>query len=405
MEPETAVRLRSGLSLNCGNPMETVLVIGANTRSAACSLKKLGFDIYSVDYFGTRDLQKCVLKHRSVLNQKANHSCGYFAENFDADTLRELAGDLVDQADLIIPLAGASPENFPKKKIMGNKDVESVENKYKLYKSLKDEFNLPDTYLLSDLNEAQEISDASPDKDFILKPVYGSGGYKIRELNNIDKYLRSDSDLDSVLGPGNLILQERINGQNISASVLSTGYETKTILTSKQIIGDASLGQMEPYGYCGNIAPLLDDKGAAETAEGVIDHLSLVGSNGVDFVLNDDDLFFIEVNPRLQGTLECAERSLGINMLEAHMEACRGNMMDVPPPSEFSVKMIVYAQERSHVGKLDLTGVFDIPIENAIIEKGEPVCTVISSKQVLEDAVYGARREVRRVYRCLNPVI
>lgn len=377
--------------------MENVLVIGVNTRSVACSLKKLGFDVCSVDYFGTLDLQECTTHHRSVLNQKANQSGGYFDENFDPAGLLDIAGDFIDYVDFIIPLAGASPEDFPKKKIMGNKDVEDVENKYKLYKNLKDEFNLPETYLISDLVEAQEISDTHRDKDFILKPVQGSGGYRIRKFNNLDE--NSDSGLDL----GDLILQERIEGQNISASVLSTDQASKTILTSQQIIGDVTLGQREPYGYCGNIAPLLEDKGTIEMAEEVIGHLSLIGSNGVDFVINDEDLFLIEVNPRLQGTLECAEASLNVNMLEAHLEACKGTMMDVSTPIRFAVKMIVHAQERSRVGKLNFKEVYDIPAENMIIEEGEPVCTIISSNPFLENAVYSAGKMVKRVYSCLRP--
>jgi len=131
----------------------------------------------------------------------------------------------------------------------------------------------------------------------------------------------------------------------------------------------------------------------------------LAGSNGVDFILKDDELFVVEVNPRIQGTMECAELSLNINMVEAHIAACQGFLMDIPQPSKFTVKMIVHARERSQVGKLDFEGVYDLPAENVIIEEGEPVVTVISSGKVLENALYTARKLIRRVYKGLNRVI
>lgn len=68
------------------------------------------------------------------------------------------------------------------------------------------------------------------------------------------------------------------------------------------------------------------------------------------------------------------------------------------------MKMILHARKRSQVGKLDFEGVYDLPGENVIIEEGEPVVTVISSGKVLENAIYTARKLVRGVYSCLNPV-
>ncbi|OPY24606.1 MAG: carbamoyl phosphate synthase-like protein [Methanobacterium sp. PtaU1.Bin242] len=376
--------------------MENALVVGINTRSVACSLKKLGFNVYSADYFGTIDLQECTHNYLSILSQKPHHSCGHFTLNYKSGSIDDLAAQWVDDADFIICLAGSSPLNFPQKKILGNKDIGDVENKYKLYRKLKNHFQLPRTYCVADIEEADEISGNYPEKEFILKPISGSGGYGIKELKMLDE--KSDLIFDF----SEFILQERLNGQNISSSVLSTGSKSHTVLTSQQIIGDTDLGQKEPYGYCGNITPFIDDNNAAGIAEEIINHLSLVGSNGVDFILQDDDLFLIEVNPRIQGTIECAEASLGLNMVEAHLEASRGTLIDVPPPNRFAVKMIVHARKRSQVGRMNFEGVYDIPAENVIIEEGEPVATVVSSSEVLEDAIYSAQQMVSKVYSLLK---
>src|SRR5690606_2141027 len=108
-------------------------------------------------------------------------------------------------------------------------------------------------------------------------------------------------------------------GDNISASVLSTAEESRTIITSQQIIGAGELGQKEPFGYTGNITPYCGQANIVELAEIVINRLGLVGSNGVDFIAKKGEVYVVEVNPRIQGTFECVEKSLGINMAKAHI--------------------------------------------------------------------------------------
>jgi predicted ATP-grasp superfamily ATP-dependent carboligase len=396
--------------------MENILVAGINTRPVACSLKELGYTVYSADYFGVMDLKPCVDRYRSILSQEPYQSCGNFKERFKSGEVEEMAADFIGEADSIICLAGVSLYTFPKGKIIGNKSVGDVDDKFSLYQKLKDKFNLPLTFDVSDIGEAVEIAGNYPDKDFIIKPVQGSGGYGIRELGKGERELdeaekergkgKKESDEGENVDFTNFLIQEKLTGLNLSSSVLATGSESRTILTSQQIIGDKDLCQKEPYGYCGNIAPLTDGDivwEISKAAEEIIDYLKLIGSNGVDFILNDEGLFVIEVNPRIQGTMECAEQSLSINMAEAHIRACQGDLMDVSQPSSFAVKMIVHARERIQVGKLDFKNVYDLPAENVIIELGEPVVTLLTSSRVLEDAVYSSKKLVENVYSNLNP--
>ena len=46
----------------------------------------------------------------------------------------------------------------------------------------------------------------------------------------------------------------------------------------------------------------------------------------------------------------------------------------------------------------------DIPVPKVIIEKGEPVATVLTSGKVLENTVYMAERIVKSVYQNLKPI-
>lgn len=407
MEPVTAVRLRSGLFIFKGNYMENILVVGANTRAVTCSLKKLGYKLYSADYFGVMDLKPCADILNSVLDQKPAKSCGKFLERFDSKVIEEMALEMVDDVDGIIFCAGVSPRRFPSDKIIGNCDIQDVEDKFRLFGELSSEFNLPDTYLISDIDEAINIASDSPEKNFILKPRHGSGGYGIQKLDMLIKD-SNKSELSShrqKIDENEWIMQEFIDGENISASVLSTKTESHTILNSSQIIGNKSLGHIEPFGYCGNIVPYNGDKKISETAEKVVDHLSLIGSNGVDFIIKNGEVYVVEVNPRLQGTFECAEMVLGANMAELHIEACQGHLMKASPLERFAVKMIIHAQHRSQVGSIHFNGIHDLPNQGVIIEKGEPVVTVLTSSPNKEDAILSAQKRVQMVYKNLKPIV
>lgn len=379
--------------------MENILVVGANTRPIANSLNRMGLNVYSADYFGCEDLIPCVNGYNSILSPKPYQSNGFFSKDFSGDKLYQIAAEFIDIADNILCCSGADPKNFPKNKIIGNKDVKLVENKYKLYKTLnklcEGSFKLPLTILVSDLDDAFEVADAYPDKEFLIKPLQGSGGIGIRKLNDVGLSINKNK----------VLLQEIVEGSDISTSVMSSGDEASTILSSCQLIGKKNLGQLEDYGYCGNLAPYNDlnlKSDIGHISEEIILDLGLVGSNGLDIIIKDEDIYIIEVNPRLQGTFEVAEASLDINMAETHINACNGNLKEITKPINFAMKMIVFAKIQSVVGDIKFKGVHDLPLKNSIIERGEPVATIVSSGKLMKDTIYKGKQLVDSVYSNLQ---
>lgn len=373
--------------------MKNILVVGTNSRPVACSAKKMGNTVYSIDYFCTSDLVKCSDYLRCILNQIPYESCGNYIERFDPKLLETYADEVVDDVDFILCSAGAMPDAFEGSKVIGNKKIAHIENKYNLYNLLKNKFKVPETFLVSSYAEAAEIVENRGDKKFIVKPIVGAGGKGIKRFEETNENTNFTG----------LMLQEFIEGQNVSASVLSTEKEAKTILTSRQILGEGGLGQPDEFAYCGNVVPYTDDPEVKKTAEDAIMELSLIGSNGVDMIHTGEDIYVIEVNPRFQGTFECAEEVLGINMVDAHIKACNGTIMDIKDPDKFAVKMVVFAKRRSIAGDLDIEGVYDRPERNVIIEKDEPAVTVIASDKKLEKAICKAEQLVEKVYVALEP--
>ena len=228
--------------------MEKLLLIGIDTRSMLNSALKLDYDIYSTSYFSTSDTPT-IENQKIILNESEGESCGIFEDNFDSQHILEISADFIDEVDYIIPISGVSPSDFSKKdqkKILGNKDVKNIENKFKFFKKIKNEFLTPKTFSVSDIGEAIEINNSHPESQFILKPLQGSGGYDINILNN---------NMNIEFNENEFILQEYVNGINLSSSVLASESEYK-IITNSRLLTMNDFDKDNSFIYVGNILPL-----------------------------------------------------------------------------------------------------------------------------------------------------
>ena len=135
----------------------------------------------------------------------------------------------------------------------------------------------------------------------------------------------------------------------------------------------------------------------------LIRQFKLVGSNGVDYILGSDgELEVIEINPRFQGTYELVENSLGINLLDAHIKACEGEIINIPDANQYSIKKIIYARKQVRIGNLNIPNVYDIPYEGVKIEKDQPLVTLISSNKNLETAIDEIKIAENEVYKNID---
>ena len=347
------------------------------------SALKLDYEIFSTSYFSTSDTPQ-IKNQKIILEEKNNESSGIFEDNFNSSYILETSKDFIDEADYIIPISGISPGEFSKKdqkKILGNKDVSQIENKFKFYEKIKDEFTVPETFLIKDVDEAIEISENKPEVKYIIKPVKGSGGYDINLLNNDSTIQLNDSE--------NYILQEYIDGINLSSSILARKDIKKTIMNSR-LLTENDFKNNNSYIYIGNILPLTKEsslsnignideinKQMIETSQNLAYKFNLIGSNGVDYILNENGLYVIEVNPRIQGTFECVEKSLQINMLDAHIKSCMNESVEIQKAKYYSYKKIIYSPCRNKYSKIDLDNIYDLPHIGTITEKSEPLLTII----------------------------
>ena len=405
--------------------------MGIDTRPMVNSAMKLDYKTFSISYFKTVDF-KMPYMEKHVLDQESVISCGRFEENYSPEKLLELSKDFLfqnhdgDEIDKIVLTTGINAKNFSgefkkfRKIVRGNKNTECVDNKFKFYNKLKNKFNVPLTFQPSDVGELNEILQQYANNQFILKPLQGSGGLGIFLLNNEScDELKQVSEICQNISLENYILQEYIEGTNVSSSVLSSHDDRKNLINSR-LITEHDLGN-ESYEYSGNILPLdensfrmfndnrteinadeLNDE-MKNTSEDLIKQFNLIGSNGVDYILDKDGkLKIIEINPRFQGTYELVENSLDINLLDAHIKACEGEIIDIPNPSQYSIKKIIYARKQVNIGNLNIPNVYDIPYEGVKIEKDQPLVTIISSNENLKTAIDDAKIAEDEVYKNID---
>ncbi|MHC1636062.1 MAG: ATP-grasp domain-containing protein [Candidatus Methanospirareceae archaeon] len=366
--------------------LRKILAIGYSVRHIACSGNRAGYEMYAMDAFGDIDLRRCVKKFLP-LEVHDNHI--YFARGFEEE---------IKKVDGIFIGAGfelKSEAIKEREKIIGNppEKMREVCNKEELATRL-DDLGIPHPHTYT----PELIKEGKIRYPVVAKPIFGGGG-----TSNL--LCRNEKELKECLRLSGFFFQEYIRGINASVSVISTKKEAFAVSVNEQLIGLESLHAPSPFTYCGNISPFITKhhERMCEIAEMLIEEMGLVGSNGVDFVVTEDEPFVIEVNPRFQGSLDTVELSTGLNLVDAHVRAFKNSFsfdIDERKIRCFAAKAILFAKEDVVVIEdLDREGIVDIPEKGRIISKGKPVATGIGVGGSREEALSEAIRRVGVIKR------
>ncbi len=185
-------------------------------------------------------------------------------------------------------------------------------------------------------------------------------------------------------------------GIHASISILADGSTSRVLSLNEQLLGVEEFGMKQEFVYCGNIVPLDTNK--------IVANFGLKGSNGIDIVLssNNEKLTIIEANPRFQGSMECVERYLGINLIEEHVKACRkGGLPGLlhAPKSAYYCRAILFA--KSDLKSPNLTSydfVRDMPRPGHSISKGDPICSIIAYSVNRNQCLYETKLLAEKIY-------
>jgi len=370
-----------------------ILAIGYSIRHIVCSGSRAGYEMYAADAFGDVDTKRCAREYYP-LDPLQLHA-----------ELKTLKNE-IDKVDGMIIGSGFESADFSflneedMRKILGNAPEKTKEISNKAWLSSRlDDLGIPHplTYtgraLAEMIDEGERIPLHYP---VVAKPAYGGGGTANFFCNNEKELIRWAKQLPDFL------YQEYIKGKHASVSTISTKRAAMTVCLNEQLIGVDSLSAPGPFVYCGNISPFVtkfSDRVCA-LAEELTSELGLLGSNGVDFVITDDGPVVIEVNARLQGSLDTVERSTGLNLVAEHVNAVRGELPERVAAKRYAVKAIVFAKQEGVVIEnleVDRAGIVDISEKGRIVKPGEPIATGIGIGDSRESACADAMRNVERI--------
>ena len=361
--------------------------------SSATSARKAGYKVYAVDYFGDQDLKRVCHESLSIVKQTPGVTCGQLSTNFNPEALLQLTRELLKKNAIDATLLSTGLDDSPDVlfelndmiPILGNHPhvIERIRNKMEFFQELKRlGIPHPETAMAENFEETRKKA-----KDIgypvLVKPSRGFAGVGIRKAHGPKELKQAFRDASLI--DEKVLIQEHVSGTPASVSLISSTNETIALTVNEQLLGVSEVGQEEPFGYCGNVVPLVATRAVIDKCKGIAEritsHFGLVGSNGVDLVVSKEGIpYVVEVNPRFQGTLECVERVLGINMVEAHVKACLQGILPtiVKKPAVFCTRLILFAPQRSMVPDLNaFEEVRDISLPKVIIEKGEPVCSIL----------------------------
>jgi len=400
--------------------IQGLLVVGVDSVSVATSARKAGYKVYAADYFGDLDLKRACSAIESMVHQKPGKSSGKMRSKFKPETFLKMARRLITKfmIDAIV-LSSGLDDNFDMlceldalAPILGNspQTIEKVRRKPEVFEELESlGIAHPETAVAENLDEAEAKADEIG-YPLVIKPVAGFGGVGVRIARD-SRSLQSNFSEVSAFGR-EVVVQKLIGGVHASISFLSTSKHSTVLTVNEQLLGLPFLFQPQPFGYCGNVVPLrvvdsLFEK-CRQIVHTVASHFELRGSNGIDVVISEDGTpYVIEVNPRFQGTLECVERALGINIVESHINAClKGSLPTIEKqPATVSTRLVLYAPNK--VKAPDLTTIRearDIPLPASIVEKSEPVCSIVTEGRSRGSSFNSAKKLARSVYSMLSAV-
>lgn len=382
-------------------------IIGFNARPLASSVKRLGAQTYVSDYWGDTDLAKWSDEYVTVLSPvPGNRPRGVLetpvhillAENF-VNAFAKVEFDYVligsgfdDHADALAQIAKGFPitgnSTMQMKRARDKKSLQSI--------AQKSNIRIPRTIPVSNKDEIRKVAN-DLGYPVVLRPRVSGGGSGIRVFSSpvsLEASLEKRDDFD-------LFVQEYVPGIDISASVLVSHDRAITLSVQGQLIGMPSAGRNCDFAYCGNYAPVdLPDEvlsRVTEFSESLATSLHLVGSNGIDYLVGDDgELYLLEVNPRIQGSLELLEIVSDVSVSAMHFQACSGVLPESIPTWRSGVKMIAYAGRDGIVPDLNqFQHVVDCSAPGIAVNRGDPVCTIIETGKSVR-AAYRAAFETRR---------
>ena len=160
------------------------------------------------------------------------------------------------------------------------------------------------------------------DGSWLAKTYNGASGSGVRVLSG-ERGAGSGEEIRTE----KLCYQKRVEGKQCAAVYVATDGGAQLLGVTRQIIGEPWL-RAHGFQYAGSIGPWPVSEATRVTLTRLGSVLSeqfeLAGLFGVDFILDGEQVWAVEVNPRYTASVEIVERCTGAKAIAAHVAACNG---------------------------------------------------------------------------------
>lgn len=357
-------------------PGEPLLILGASTRAAACSALRAGFRPRCLDLFADADLAAVAPVDRVDPDRDADRLVGLLDDSPEASWI--YTGSIETRADLVGRLSrhGRLLGNGPH--VLGR---------------IRDPWRVTEALRAAGLRApAVRRAEEGPSGEgrWLVKSTATAGGLGVSWAS------QDFASLDP-----RLYLQEFIEGPTYSGLFVAARGRSRLLGISRQHQGVPGL----PFLYRGGVGPIQlgaeTESEVRRIGEALASAFDLAGLFGVDFILNRDRPWAVEVNPRYTASVELFELSASVSLMRRHVRAClHGEVGDeVGPLAGPAVgKRVVYATRRGAFPSVAVPSwlpdapyailpIADVPHAGTIFEAGDPILTVMAGAPTAEEVI------------------
>ena len=375
--------------------MSNLLIIGASVRAAVQSAASTPWTIFGMDMFG--DIDTCTNCQFQLLDpypEQAFRSLG----NIPIQAVC-ITGAIENHPHLLQHLAASAELYAP-----SLAQISRLRDPFELQRQLTAAgFAYPTTL--------PSGTTSLPGKQkWLSKPVASAAGLGISKLESLQ-----DRSIDE-----SRVLQQFIDGRSLSATFLTHPNQTHLLGVTKQLLGEAAFNA-KGFQYCGSIGPLVLSTSLQqhllELGSFLQREYKLRGLIGVDFVLQDNRVWVIEINPRYTASMELLESAMGRSLIQLHLDSFSDTCPDLggrPLSNQTFGKAILFASEEvtipptlsSHWEQcLNSTGgdCADLPLIGSTIARGHPLFTVFAQGETVSDTFQRLCEQARYFDAILMP--
>ncbi|MCL2173085.1 MAG: ATP-grasp domain-containing protein [Nitrososphaerota archaeon] len=211
-----------------------------------------------------------------------------------------------------------------------SKAIQAVSNKIDLYKTLNSNTKVktPKTIQVNTSQNVEEVIRREYSFPVVIKPVDGVGCGGLSVIEEASQIRGAVEKIVNEFASETFIVQEYIEGEAVSVSLLCTDTKILPISLNKQNLTLATPDRTSNYN--GGAVPFNHKmlQKAFKTAEATVNcFLGLKGYVGVDLILTDTDPVVVDVNPRLTTSFIGLCRVTDFNFADAIVNAALKNSL------------------------------------------------------------------------------